>query len=42
MDIKIKAMDHLKVIDSSDRVGLTAKFCEAVNPSMESKEKVWN
>jgi hypothetical protein len=33
MHIKVKAMEHLEVIDSSDRVDLTKKFCEAVNPT---------
>ena len=42
MDVKTKALKALKEIDTSDKFGLTEKYCQAATPTIENKREVWN
>jgi len=38
---KDKALVALKAVDSSDKFGLTEKYCQAAIPTIENKRAVW-
>lgn len=39
---KNAAFERLKSIDDSDKLGLTEKHCQAIVPTLEAKQAVWD
>lgn len=39
---KEAAFARMKELDDSDKLGLSAKYCEAVLPTPEAKKKIWD
>jgi hypothetical protein len=40
-EAKQEGLKKLRELDSTDKMALTEKYCEAADPSLEAKEKVW-